>query len=421
MRNRLLLSAILLLAALGAFVTFAPASIIQAVIPAVVPTANRQGSTGTKFFICSGAFVSGNLVSSDSNGNCVDFGSNTAGGGLIPYSSDGGLTLTAGTYYFPFGGGGAPSTTESDTKTLVESAAAISNFGVQLSVAFGSGNSGAFTIRDNGVDTAVTCTISGASAVSCNDTTHTFNTTAGHAYTVKLVTTGTITVTPNVQMSVQFGAVSTGGGGGAAVAPPYLTVSATDYGFIETITDPPTIASMTTVNVTTATAANINSTAAILFSIPLHSGTNFQSWVKSAPSTFTFTIGERVASDMIGGFGAGIIIMDTAAAGSKLVYFGPGCCASNVPQVNICNYNSSTSFSSCPLQRTWGFWPRFFRVQRTGGNFLYSVSEDGINFVQIFSNGDTSFLSAPAFAGMTVDQENNDSALVSTLYSWSGI
>jgi hypothetical protein len=64
----------------GVFVTFAPASIIQAIIPAAVPTPNRQGSTGTKFFICSGSFVSGNLVASDSNGNCVDSGGSGGGG-----------------------------------------------------------------------------------------------------------------------------------------------------------------------------------------------------------------------------------------------------------------------------------------------------------------------------------------------------
>jgi hypothetical protein len=60
---------------LGLFVTFAPAEIKQAIIPAVVPTANRQGSTGNTFFICNaGPFTSGDLVSTDANGNCADSG-----------------------------------------------------------------------------------------------------------------------------------------------------------------------------------------------------------------------------------------------------------------------------------------------------------------------------------------------------------
>jgi hypothetical protein len=194
------------------FVVFAPAGIIPAIIPAAVPTANRQGSTGAKFFICTGAFTTGNLVSTDANGNCIDSGgTGSGGGGLITYSSNGGLTITAGTYFFPLGGGGAPSTTESDEKTLVQSAALASNFAVQMSAAIGMGNTGAFTLRDNGVDQTVTCTVSGTGAggTACSDTTHTFNTTAGHTYTVKLVTTGTIAVTPEIQMALQFGTVNT--------------------------------------------------------------------------------------------------------------------------------------------------------------------------------------------------------------------
>jgi hypothetical protein len=192
---------------LGAgLVTFAPAGIIQAIIPAAVPTPNRQGSTGTKFFICTGAFVSGNLVSTDSNGNCTDFGSSTAGGGLVTYSSPAGLTLTAGTYFLPFGGGAAASTTEADVATLVNAAGPVTHLGAQLSSSIGGGNTAVFTVRDNGADTVLTCTMSASAA--CSDNSHAFNTVAGHTYTISLVTTGTIAVMPEVQVTALFGGVT---------------------------------------------------------------------------------------------------------------------------------------------------------------------------------------------------------------------
>lgn len=48
--------------------------IIPAIIPQAVPAANKQGSTGTKFLIATGAFTTGNSVQSDASGNAVDSG-----------------------------------------------------------------------------------------------------------------------------------------------------------------------------------------------------------------------------------------------------------------------------------------------------------------------------------------------------------
>lgn len=58
----------------------------------------------------------------------------------------------------------------------------------------GAGQSYVFTLRVNGADTSVTCTISN-SATSCNDTTHTAAITAGQTYSIKSVSSATATGT----------------------------------------------------------------------------------------------------------------------------------------------------------------------------------------------------------------------------------
>lgn len=77
--------------------SYGPAAILQAIIPASVPAANKQGSTGTKFLIANGSFTNGNLHATDANGNAVDFGAGTLGtinGQNLTFG--GGLTLPAG-------------------------------------------------------------------------------------------------------------------------------------------------------------------------------------------------------------------------------------------------------------------------------------------------------------------------------------
>jgi hypothetical protein len=54
-------------------------TLLPLVIPGSVPSASRQGSTGTKVFFCTGAFTNGHLVSVDASGNCIDSGVTSAG------------------------------------------------------------------------------------------------------------------------------------------------------------------------------------------------------------------------------------------------------------------------------------------------------------------------------------------------------
>ena len=133
-----------------------------------------------------------------------------SGGGITVYSGSA-LTVTAATYYFPVGGGALPSTTEANVDVEAPSPATLANFYVQMSVAFGTGNSGVFTWRKAGSSQSLTCTISGVSATTCSDVTHSFNVAQGDLIDVQLVTTGTIVVMPNIVMAVQFGTTGSNG------------------------------------------------------------------------------------------------------------------------------------------------------------------------------------------------------------------
>lgn len=148
-----------------------------------------------------------------------------AGGGVITYSGPS-LTFT-GTLYFPPGGGGASSGTETNVDVEAPTAATITNYYVQLNAALGLGNSAVFTWRKNASSQSLTCTISGASATTCNDVTHSFTVTQGDLIDTQVVVTGTIAAVTAV-MNTQFGTTGSNGtvnSGGPGIA--YYAASGT--------------------------------------------------------------------------------------------------------------------------------------------------------------------------------------------------
>jgi hypothetical protein len=62
-----------LVALVCCFAVFVPASIIQAIIPQVVPSANKQGN-GTLFQLSTGSVTNGHCAEFDANGNTIDAG-----------------------------------------------------------------------------------------------------------------------------------------------------------------------------------------------------------------------------------------------------------------------------------------------------------------------------------------------------------
>jgi hypothetical protein len=187
---------------------------LPATIQVGFPVIARTGNTNT-YATSTGALTSGDCVSIDANGNYIDSGvagcggSGAGKGGIVVYSAAS-LTLT-GTQFIPIGGGGLPSSTETNVDTSAPSAATVTNFDVQMSSAPGVGNNVVFTWRQNAGSTALTCTISGAVATSCNDSTHSFVVAQGDLLTIQLVSTGVIAGTPNLVVSTQFGTTGSNG------------------------------------------------------------------------------------------------------------------------------------------------------------------------------------------------------------------
>lgn len=153
------------------------------------------------------------VLTADSTQTCGIKWAATSGTGVLGYSASA-VTVTANTYFFPVVGGSLPSTTETNVDTEAPVASTIQNLYVSLSSALGTGNAAVFTYRKNASDQTLTCTISGASATSCNDTTHAFSVAAGDLITIKVVTTGTIVVSPNIIMTASYGGGSGGGASG---------------------------------------------------------------------------------------------------------------------------------------------------------------------------------------------------------------
>ena len=89
------------------FAVWSPASIIQAIIPQVVPTPNKQGN-GTKFQLSTGATTTNDCVKYDANGNTVDAGAACGSGG------GGG----AGTTFFSSTTQAGPSNTAAETSVI---------------------------------------------------------------------------------------------------------------------------------------------------------------------------------------------------------------------------------------------------------------------------------------------------------------
>lgn len=141
-------------------------------------------------------------------------GGGGSGGGIVTYSS-GAAINPVGTQYVAIGGGGQASATEADVEIGSPSAATISALFVNLDLPPGIGNSIAFTWRKAGSDQTLTCTVSGAVATTCSDTTHSFTVAQGDLIDIKLVTTGSVIVAPGLTIATAYGTSGTAG---------YLTV-----------------------------------------------------------------------------------------------------------------------------------------------------------------------------------------------------
>ena len=416
----------------------------------IINIASVQGN-GAKVQLSGGATTLNDCVKFDANGNTVDAGSpcgsggGGSGGGITVYS---GLTTSfVSTFFLPVGGGAAAALTEATAQTVAPSAATISNFHVQISQALGVGNSAVFTWRDSGVSQTLTCTISGASATSCVDTTHSFNAAAGDLLDIQVMPSGTIVVTPTIIASAAFGTsgvgvtsvtgssplLSTGGTTPALSCPTCITGSPINHGVSlgsatqaasytgtgtagqvltsngpsadptfqaaggggVTYTAPPTTG-WTWVNQGSATVVNASFGAQM--TLP-NAGLNWRLQVRPVTAPFSLTTYMRMISFSMGSsYDTGIYLYDSVSG--KIMglenLIQTNVSVMRVEKITNATTDASTAYSSAPgLFLAAGAWAR---IRDDSTTLYFDISIDGINFYTLFSEPVGTFIT-PNYVG----------------------
>lgn len=364
------------------------------------------------------------------------------GGGLLPYSAIA-VVLSGGTtpVYIPLGGGGLGSTTEASVQTEVAAVTTFSNVCVVLSSAPGGGNSLVVTLRDNAANTTITLTISGA-AVSACDTTHTVTNVANDLMDWSLVPSGVIALfSPNIQLLVQTGTLTagtinagsanqtayypgagnaisgggpgtagqcwtsngagsaptfqacSGGGGSVSFAQPYATDSVNFFFPAFQVVKP---LDTTWINQNGASRSTTN--GSVFIAIPNTSTTTDNITCRvlaNASSPYTITIG-GLMNGLTSSAGTALYVTAGDSGSGKQVIHGQEIYSSNVSSVlSVVGHMTTPTSNYAVIQSSYAiqsFGPVWYRLQDDGTNMLYSVSRDGINFVQIFIEADTAFL-----------------------------
>ena len=97
-------------------------------------------------------------------------------------------------------------------RTVVPRAGTLKNLFAAVSAAPGAAKSWVFTVRKNGADQALTCTISGASSTSASDVANTFTAAAGDEIEIKVAPSGTPTAA-KAEWSAELVSADAGDGG----------------------------------------------------------------------------------------------------------------------------------------------------------------------------------------------------------------
>jgi hypothetical protein len=381
--------------------------------------------------------TSGKFSLADAGAACGSGGGGGSGSGITVYSGPA-LTFT-GTQYFPIGGGATSSTTETNVDVEAPAAATVQNFYVQMTSAPGAGNNIVFTWRDGAAGTALTCTISGAVATTCHDTTHTFNAAQGDLIDIQAVTTGIVAGTPTVVMATQFGiSAATGSASrGIFASRPSCSTSGNTY-YSTDIADvsecngsswadwvfgrPVTMPSLTTFSWRNQGGASVSANGIIAMTVPTNSGDAIRGREISLPAT-PFTIDACFVSDQINTTSSGNSVGLYVSDGTKLVTFAISANsqtpASGPVTINAANWTNVTTFSSSVFSTVWlaGSAQFCLRWNDNGTNVLMSSSLDGTNWTQNTSVGRTAFLT-PTVIGWYGDVTQTTRLATNTLFHW---
>lgn len=137
------------------------------------------------------------LVAHDENGNIAAVAASAVNSGTLSaarlpsisqmvLSANTVATVAAATTTYV--GTNGENATETIVRMVMPVAGVLRKLYVVAAAVAGAAQSFTYTVRVNGVDTTITCAVSGASATTANDTTHTASVVAGDTVDIKLVT-----------------------------------------------------------------------------------------------------------------------------------------------------------------------------------------------------------------------------------------
>ncbi len=128
---------------------------------------------------------------------------------------------------------------------------------------------------------------------------------------------------------------------------------------------------------------------------PAHAGDNFTTIVQAIPTPpYTVTAKVQISGFNYNYFYGGLCIMDSSG---KTVIFQ----IQNGPAFTVNHWNSNTSYNAQPYVQNISSQEWYLQITDDGTNLYMSASLDGISFLPYFySEGRSSFLSAPAFMGL---------------------
>jgi hypothetical protein len=353
---------------------------------------------------------------------CTVSGSSSGGGGL-PVFSGSAVTLV-GTQYIPIGGGASISSTEATVEVKAPATATVSNLSVQLSAALGTGNSTVFTWRDAASGTTLTCTISGASATTCQDTTHSFTATQGDEIDIQAVTTGTPGAVTLV-IATQYGA--SGGSGTLSVSGFYLYDGTNYYiGPQQNVAILPSASSFSWL-----TTQGSNSTATVRNALTVSfasngAAANVRCYGTAINSAVNLTVALSFQGVPTNFIYTGIAFYESATGKLETLFvpWNPGSSSSNAPgSIQVFSWTNQTTFGSTLYSSMSGVtngdfrWYRLNYTRGSPGTISYSYSTDGQKWTQVYSeNANSFFTTAPDNWCVAADPE--DGALAETVYSW---
>jgi hypothetical protein len=190
------------------------------------------------------------------------------------------------------------------------------------------------------------------------------------------------------------------------------------WGPLYPYTEPPAVASWSWVNQGSSVATDTQ--GGIYMTIPVSASENLRCLVRTPPATpytvtaVLFGIGHAVATNSIG-------LVHRQSSDGKITYFDARCGAGGFPTFAVANYNTATSFSAEPTNKSQVYLanPLFFRMTDDGTNRIYSFSHDGVTWTVVYTVARLTFLtSGPDQIGWACDASNASAAPAATLASW---